>query len=119
MTTLSLSGVFSNIDQYQNLLIRLDDTSILKLESATKHFHGKSPLNKYITQDGHEINTLRLKLSPWLKLKVNFERQFPHLVKKHCDLKIEIKQYDFTNKEGQVMKGWTANYISMTNSKQN
>ncbi len=80
MSNISLTGVFSNIDKYQNILVRLDDAQVALLESKTKNIHGNSPLSKFTTDTGKVINTLRVKLSPWQKLAINLEKQFSHLV---------------------------------------
>lgn len=118
MDNITLTGVFASIDAYKNLLFRLDEQSHEKLVSTTKSFEGKSPINTFLTENNKEIHTLRVKVSQWNSLDVNFKKLFSHLIKKDCILTVELKKYNFQNKDGLNCVGWTASHLKLIQNKE-
>ena len=109
--TLTASGFFKSINQYNQLIISLDDTT--KIKSLTAKWPGHSPLYEVTNDLGKSHNTLKVALEPRDK---NVARRFnaiADMTGQKVELKVELKTYDFINKEKERIIGWKANLITM------
>lgn len=107
-----ITGYLNTIDKYKNLVFNLDQSSADLLLKLTADFEGHSPLQSYVGRDDKTYYSVKLKLSNWLKIDVNFKKAFENMIKKKCSFLVEIKNYDFENSQKEQVKGWTVNYIN-------
>jgi hypothetical protein len=101
--TIDLNGYFTNIDDYKNLIIKLDDDCLNGFSALAMEYDGKFPLKD---------NYLRVKLDNWNKVSSNFNR-FKPLLKKHIKITVVMKPYNFT-KDDKNYIGCSAHYQKMT-----
>lgn len=108
--TLTASGFFKSINKYNQLIISLDDTT--KIKSLTADWKGNSPLYEYEYNEKAK-NTLKVALEPRDKNVAKRFNAIADMTGKMVEFKVELKQYDFTNKEMERIIGWKANLITM------
>lgn len=107
---LKLIGLLSEFDKYGRMMFVKEDTSegkddMDKLWRIQKKTEGRSP----ITAKGYAVV-----LNKTGRNKIDKE-DLSEFVGCHCIIKVRVKEYDFVNKEGVQMKGFTLVLDSVDN----
>ena len=92
MSKFSLKGKFITINEYSQLVVRIDDESLAKLNDLS--ISGKKPW--YTSDEG--ITTVKLKVPNWKKNEASMEA-FDDLVGGYVKVSVKASAYDFTDKE--------------------
>lgn len=100
---LKLIGYFSGFDKYGRMIFVKETTSegrksMKKLWTLQKEIDGRSP----ITPRGFSVV-----ISRSMKKNISYMNDINECIGCHCVIKPYVKEYDFVNKEGVQMKGFT------------
>ena len=109
---LALVGLLAGTDKWGRLnFVREDNPkgmkSIKKLWNLQKKIEGRSP----ITPKGFTVN-----LNKYGKNKIE-KSQIEDFIGCHCSIRVTAKEYNFTNKEGKEMKGFSLTLVELANLK--
>jgi len=100
---LKLYGLFAGFDKYGRLIFVKEPTSdgkksMKKIWTLQEELGGRSP----ITPRGFSVV-----LAKSVKTKPSQMAEINECIGCHCVIKANVKEYDFINKEGVQMKGFT------------
>lgn len=108
---LKLIGLFSGFDKYGRMIFVKETTSdgkksMKKIWTVQEKLGGRSP----ITPRGFSVV-----LAHTLKKNTSAMNEINECIGCHCTIRAHVKEYDFVNKEGVEMKGFTLELTSASN----
>jgi hypothetical protein len=109
---LALVGLLSGKDKWGRLTFVKEDTekgkkSMKKLWKLQETYEGRSS----ISSKGFTVN-----LNKYGKNKIQLS-DITEFIGCHCSIKVTVKPYEFTNKEGEEMKGFTLLLVDLDDLK--
>ena len=110
MTALTVQGFLKNINQFNQLIISLNDTT--KLKELTHDWKGHSPLYE-VQKEEKTYNTFKVSLAPRDK---NVARRFnaiADLTGSKVEMKLTLTKFDFKNSDDEQVVGWKATLVTI------
>ena len=110
MTALTVQGFLKNINQFNQLIISLNDTT--KLKELTHDWKGHSPLYE-VQKEEKTYNTFKVSLAQRDK---NVARRFnaiADLTGSKVEMKLTLTKYDFKNSDDEQVVGWKATLVTI------